>query len=241
MYRLLILVAFVATSCAQTYVANSRNVPMFAEGGEFAGTVALASGVDVQAAYSVTDHVAVMANASILSQSATTKDGESFTRKNMFGEGGIGYFGRTKTMRYEMYAGYGMGERRSYEAFYFFRTTEAVIADGRYSRIFVQPSIATNKRKFNVAFSTRLSMVKFSEFTTTDASVAIKSQKPTDSPSFFIEPAVTTRFHLTGNLRGFFQIGLTTPMSGAAYFEHVPLQGAVGIQIHTGQLKTRVY
>jgi hypothetical protein len=216
---------------------------MFAEGGEFAGSVALSSGVDVQTAYSFTDHVAAMGNLNVLTQNSTTEAGESFTRKNIFGEAGIGYFTRTKQMRTEVFAGYGMGNRTSYEALYFFRkpNAEALIADGKYSRIFVQPSISTNKRKFNIAFTARFSMVNFTEFKTKDPGAASPTFKPTDGIQLFIEPAITTRFHLVGNVRGFFQLSLNRPVPDDVYYTYVPLQAAVGIQIHTGQLRTRVY
>lgn len=241
MSRLLILVAFVATSCAQTYVANSRNVPMFAEGGEFAGAIVLASGVDVQSAYSATDHVALMANASFVSQKATTEAGESFSRNNTFFEGGFGYFTRTKQARFELFTGYGMGKRTSYESLYFFRNALPLIAEGKYSRIFLQPSISTNNRKFNIAFTARFSMVKFNEFTTSDPGAVTPSYKPTEGYHLFIEPSLTARAHLVGNLRAFFQLCLNTPVPDDAYFTSVPVQAAIGIQLHTGQLRTRVY
>lgn len=243
MFRLLTLIAIVAlmaTSCAPTYVSNSRNVPMFAEAGEFAGSVALSSGVDLQTAYSLSDHLALMANANILRQGGSTDDGESFTRANTFFEGGVGYFSRTKTSRFELFAGYGAGTRTSYESFYFFQNNLPLIADGKYSRIFIQPSYGTNKKKFNIAFTARVSIVNFTEFKTEDPTAAVPMYKPTEGYQIFLEPSLTTRFHLAGNLRGFFQLSLNAPVSDI-YYTHVPLQAALGIQIHTGQLSTRVY
>ncbi|MEJ0030100.1 MAG: hypothetical protein WDO15_06885 [Bacteroidota bacterium] len=61
MSRLLLLVGFALTSCAPAYISNTRNTPMFGEANEFAGSVAISSGLDVQTAYSVSDHVAIMA------------------------------------------------------------------------------------------------------------------------------------------------------------------------------------
>jgi hypothetical protein len=241
MYRLLILIALAATSCAPTYISNSRNVPMFADGGEFAGSVALSSGVDVQTAYSVTEHVALMANANIINQKSKTEDGQSFTRSNTFFEGGLGYFSRTKQSRFELFAGYGMGKRTSYETFYFFQNAVPLVADGTYSRIFIQPSIGTNKRKFNIAATLRVSMVNFTEFQTEDPGAATPMFKPTDGYHVFIEPSLTTRFHLAGNLRGFFQLSVNKPVPDDVYYTSVPVSAAIGIQIHTGQLRTRVY
>lgn len=241
MYRLLVLLALVATSCAPTYVSNSRNVPMFAEAGEFAGSVALSSGVDVQTAYSLTDNVALMANANILSQKSTTDDDKSYTRKNTFFEGGIGYFNRTKQRRLEFFAGYGAGTRTSYETFYFFQNALPLVADSKYSRIFIQPSIGTNKKKFNIAATLRLSMVNYNQFETKDPAAATPMYKPSEGYHFFIEPSLTTRFHLAGNLRGFFQLSVNSPVPDDIYYTSVPLSAAIGIQIHTGQLSTRVY
>lgn len=214
---------------------------MFADAGEFAGSVALASGIDVQTAYSLTDNVAVMANANIISQKSSTDNDVSYTRKNTFFEGGVGYFNRTKTRRFELFAGYGMGKRTSYETFYFFQNAVPLVADSKYTRIFFQPSIGTNKRKFNIAATLRVSMVNFNEFQTKDPAAATPTFKPTDGIHVFIEPSLTTRFHLAGNLRGFFQLSLNQPVPDDVYYTSVPLSAAIGIQIHTGQLSTRVY
>jgi hypothetical protein len=213
---------------------------MFAEANEFAGSIALSSGVDVQTAYSLTDHVAIMANANAVFKEYTPEGKESFKKDHFFGEAGIGYFTRTKTYRFEVYTGYGVGQGNSYESFFFFGKEE-LVAKGKYSRIFIQPSIGTNKKKFNLAFTARISMVNFTEFTTTNPAAVMPMYKPSDGIHTFIEPSLTTRFHLAGNLRGFFQLGLNQPLNSDVYFDFVPIQAAIGIQIHTGQLSTRVY
>lgn len=210
---------------------------MFGEGKEFAANVAVGSGVELQMATSVTDNIAVMANGATIFKKY---EEQQFSRDHFFGEAAIGLYGRTKGSRYEIFAGYGMGQGNSYESFFFYGPTE-VVAAGKYSRIFLQPSIGTNAKKFNIILTSRLSMVKFSEFKTTAAGVATPLYKPNDPFHLFIEPAVTTRFHLVGNVRGFFQLGLNAPVPNDIYFDYVTLQAAVGIQIHTGGLRTRVY
>ncbi len=239
MYRFLLLAALALGSCAPAYVPNSRNVPMFAEGGEFAGAVVLSSGVEGQMAYAVNDHVAVMANAMVIPKKLETRKGVSYNKDGVFGEGGLGYFTKTKAYRFETFAGYGVGQGNSFESFYFFGSNE-VIANGKYQRVFIQPSIGTNKRKFNILFTTRVSMVNFTKFTTTDPTATSSSVKPTDKFKTIIEPSLTTRFPIMGNLRGFFQLNLNTPV-GDVYFKNVVMQAAVGVQLHTGQLRTRVY
>lgn len=246
MYRLLslaVLAGLALTSCAPAYIANTRNVPMFAEANEFAGSVALSSGVDVQAAYSVSDHVAVMANANTVQQTLNPGDNKpSFKRNHFFAEGGLGYFSRTKKSRFELFGGYGMGSGTSYESYFFFHTqSQSVVTKGTYSRIFIQPSIGTNNKKFNLMFTARVSFVNFTKFSTEDPAATPMEYKPTDGYQVVIEPAITARIHLAGNVRGFFQLGINRALNEDVLFNVVPVQGSIGIQIHTGQLSTRVY
>ena len=241
MYRLLLLVAFAVSSCAPAYIANTRNTPMFGEANEFAGTVALSSGVDVQGAYSVSNHVAVMANLNTVQKKLATEDNTTFNRNHFFGEGGIGYFSRTKSSRYEIFAGYGMGSGTSYESYYFFHTnSKSVVTKTNYNRIFIQPSISTNNRKFNMIFTARVSMVGFEKYSTESPLATPQVYRPTNGYQVILEPSITARAHLAGNLRGFLQLGLNKSLHDVD-FNYVPVQASIGIQIHTGQLRTRVY
>lgn len=244
MFRLLLLAVvagFMLSSCATAYISNTRNVPMFGEAGEFAGAVALSSGVDVQAAYSVSDHVALMANANGVIKKEKPEGKPSFNRDHFFAEGALGYFSRTKTTRIELFGGYGLGEGTSYESYYFFRTgSENVVTKATYNRIFIQPSIGTNKKKFNFMLTARVSMVGFKKFSTDDPSAAVKEFKP-NGYEIMLEPSLTVRAHLAGNVRGFFQLGVNRAINSDVVFNYVPVQASLGIQIHTGQLKTRVY
>ncbi|MEI9919472.1 MAG: hypothetical protein WDO14_11790 [Bacteroidota bacterium] len=240
MFRLLLLVGLALTSCAPAYISNTRNTPMFGEANEFAGSVALSSGVDVQAAYSVSNHVAVMANFNTVQKKYSPEGQPSFNRDHIFGEGALGYFTRTKASRFELFAGYGMGSGTSYESYYFFHTqSQEVITKANYNRIFIQPSIGTNKKKFNLIFTARVSMVGFEKYTTDDPIATPKVYKPTGYQVMF-EPSITARAHLAGNLRGFFQLGINRSLKEVD-FNYVPVQASIGIQIHTGQLRTRVY
>lgn len=243
MYRLLLLAVlggFALSSCAPAYIANTRNTPMFGEANEFAGTLALSSGIDAQLAYSVTDHVAVMGNVNTVQQTLKPDNQPSFKRNHIFAEGGLGYFSRTKKSRFELYAGYGAGGGTSYESYYFFHTqSKETVTKVKYDRIFIQPSIGTNNRKFNLIFTTRISMVGFKEFSTEDPAATPNVYKPTGY-KVMLEPSLTARAHLAGNVRGFVQLGANAP-AGEVDFNYVKVQGAIGIQIHTGQLRTRVY
>ena len=242
MYRLLLLVLLALSSCAPAYLSSSRNTPLFGEAGEFAGAVALASGVEAQLAGSITDHVALMANA----QFAYTQITEpiEYSKDYSYFEGGLGFFGRSKALRWEVFGGYGMGQGNSYESYYFFQTgTQSVLAHGKFQKAFFQPAFGTNNKKFNLIFAPRFSFVHFTEFTTEDpiVSTPLRTVQPTEGFHFVFEPSLITRFHLAGNLYGFFQLNLNSAVPNDPIFTYQALTAAVGIQLHTGQLRTRVY
>lgn len=234
---LLALVVVVLTSCAPAYLPNSRNVSLFREQGEAMVTAAAGTAFELQSAYALTDHIGVMANGAIFNKKQSD-GGVDYNRNYLFGEGGLGLFGKNRTIRYEVYGGYGLGRGTSYKGYYFFNQNGAkpVVASGKFTRLFLQPTVGTNHKNFNLAFSFRLSMVDFTEFESSGLVV-----KPKEDFQLFVEPALTGTFRLKGNLRGFFQININNPVPSDPYFDFVNFQTSVGIQLHTGSLRTRVY
>lgn len=236
-----VLVLLLAASCAPLYVPNTRNAPLFREQGEAQISAYLTSGgFDAQGAYALTDHVALTGSYSYGSQKQSNPQSNpmDYTRKNSYGEVGIGYYDRTRSSRYEILAGYGIGQGTSSDQYYFFGLNNTVVATAKMQRIFLQPTLGTNNRDVNLSFTPRLSYVKYTEFTN-DATG--NTQKPNENAIIFLEPAATLKMRLAGNLHGLFQLGLTTPVSGDPYFDFQPMQVAIGLQIDTGGLRTRVY
>jgi hypothetical protein len=235
--RYLPVLVLLAWGCAPSYIPNVRNVPLFAEGGEFQGTLYVTTGIEAQLAYAVSDNVALMGNYDRLKEKNTA---QGFTRENNYYEGGLGYFKNTRSRRFELFAGYGIGNGTGLGQYNFFFSAfgqKELVTDYNYSRIFIQPSIGTNHRKFNIAFTTRFSLVDFSKFTSSSVTI-----KPSENPHLFIEPALTGKFPLVGNLNGVFQLGLNVALPSDVYFTYVPVQAALGIQLHVGdRLRTRVY
>ncbi len=93
-----------------------------------------------------------------------------------------------------------MGSGTSYESYYFFHTlSQSVITKANYGRIFIQPSIATNNKKFNIIFTARVSMVGFSKYSTEDPRATPQVYKPTNGYQVILEPSITARVHLAGN------------------------------------------
>jgi hypothetical protein len=233
-----LLLIMLVSGCKSTYLPNTRNVSLFREAKEAMVTVAVASGVDVQTAYALTDNIGVMGNVNANQSTYQTNDGVDYKRNYRFGELGLGFFGKSRSARYELYGGYGLGQGTSYEALYLFidAGTKAVVSTGKFNRIFLQPTIATNARNFNISLTTRFSMVDFTQF---ESDGVIK--KPNEGFHFFLEPSLTTTFKMTGNLRGFFQLNINNPIPSDPYFEFERFNAAIGIQLHTGSLRTRVY
>ncbi len=235
-----LIVLMLLSSCAPLYLPATRNAPLFTEGGEaqLSGYLS-AAGVEGQAAYALTDNIAVTGSYAYANQKKTS-NGVEYTRKNSYAELGLGIYNTTRSTRWEILAGYGFGESTSSDVYYFFapvfgQGTETV-ATGKLQRIFIQPSIGTNNRGTNFAFTPKVSWVDFSQFTSQGVTV-----KPNEGASIFLEPAVSMKFHLAGNLFCVGQLGFALPVSGGDYFKYQQLQASIGVQIDTGGLRTRVY
>jgi hypothetical protein len=237
--RYLVLL-LVITSCSTVYMPNTRNAPLFREQGEaqISGYVC-SGGLEGQLGYSLTDHFALIGSYAYGTQknsytsSGTTTD---YDWKNSNGQIGLGYFDRGRSVRYEVFIGMGFGQGTSLDQYSFFGLNNNVVATGKKTNYFLQPSIGTNNQNFNIIFTPRFTYQTFSEFST-----AVASIQPNDKGQIFIEPALTAKFRLAGNLHGIFQLGLTVPVPGDVYYEYSSLQAALGVQIDTGGLRTRVF
>jgi hypothetical protein len=180
---LLIILVFLS-SCSTVYVPNSQSVPLFEEKKQAVVMGALAvgdqsTGADIQAAYAVTDHFAVMGNAyfgqvvedwiTSIDSNTTTFAGENVPYRNF--ELAVGYFTKLGTSDgiFEVYGGWGFGGPRN--------TIESVREFYRNNHFFVQPNIGGRLGAVDVAFSTRINYVLWPEFS-----------------EVFFEPAFTLRF-----------------------------------------------
>ncbi len=238
--RFLVVLMLFLASCSPLYLPATRNAPLFDEQGEaqFSGFISSA-GLEGQAAYALTDNIALTGSYAWASQKKTSNNTD-YTRKNSYAEFGLGIYNTTRSLKWEILGGYGFGESTSSDVYYFFapafgNQTETV-ATGKLTRIFFQPSLGTNNRGTNLSFTPKVSWVDFSEFTSGGVTV-----QPNEDPIIFLEPAVTLKMHLAGNLFAVAQVGVTFPMSGEPYFKYQQLSASLGIQIDTGGLRTKVY
>ena len=220
------------TSCAPAYVANTKNTPLFTEAKQFSANISYFSGIDLQAAYSFSEHLAAMANGNIFITKTEIYGEPQRKPHHIFGEVGIGYFPKTEDVRVEIFGGYGRGKGVANKSI-----PEIDEGDfngwGTYNRIFIQPSIATNEKDFNLIFTPRVSLVEFTKFAVESRYAPNREYRPGRGYRAFFEPSLTGRFDLNSKLRGYAQIGMNVPFQPTYYWSNI-LQFAVGIQLHLG-------
>lgn len=230
----LILLVLIASACAPVYVPNARNSPLFTKAGEFQGSMQLGNGLDLQGAVSVTNHIGLMANYSFADRNSNNYDGsddEDGYHYHKFFEAGAGYYENDGNWCYEIFAGYGKGEGASYDE-YAWWNNQNQRATGKFERIFIQPAFGMNKKIMHFSIVPRISIVKFTEFSS-DA----LTYKLDDSPTVFLEPAAIGRVNLMNNHLFFvFQAGFSVPATSVDY-EYRPFQLSTGLGFRFGGMK----
>ena len=196
-------ISLIAQSCNIMYTPNMQNVPLLTEKNEVRATL---GPFDYQAAYAVTDNIGVMLNGQYHTRNTNTYDytyGENSldNSKSSLIEGGVGYIGKlSENSVFEVYGGYGGGKNSTFDKYTDY-TTGAFLRKESFSaktnRFFIQPSIGFTNEYFDVAFSSRLLILNYSNIDTLNYTpLMLVDQKllNIDKESFvFIEPAITIR------------------------------------------------
>ena len=158
----IIVLAFTLNSCTHYYyIPNVQNVPLFREKDEFHATVALGGGeeattVEVQAAYAVTNNLAVMTN--FMAARGGERSGNNWGNGKYI-EGAFGYYKPFSEYGVaELYAGLGTSNQRHQ---YGTDVENYGTADLSFMKYFIQPSVGLSSRSFDVAISTRFSRLSF--------------------------------------------------------------------------------
>lgn len=157
---------FLLSGCTHYYYApNSHNVPLFIEKNEFRISGSMGGGdesslYNIQSAYSITDHIAVMVNY----LSAKGGDTASNSAKGNYLEGAVGYYIPFKKIGvFEVYGGFG-GSKQHHEYLYFqlfAPPTYIGLSDLSFTKIFLQPSFGLTFKAFDVALSSRLCRLSY--------------------------------------------------------------------------------
>ncbi|MDD2277731.1 MAG: hypothetical protein PHS05_01580 [Bacteroidales bacterium] len=185
------------SSCSRSYyIPNVQNVPLFIEKDEFHATIASGGGsdisvIEVQAAYSITNILALMT--SFMSGQGGDRSSNNWGKGNYL-EGAVGYYRPYNGILVAgVFAGYGASnQHHQFGANYSDGT-----ADLSFAKYFLQPSFGLTYRAFDIALSTRISRLSFYNIDT-NLSIGSVAMEDLDAiahnkVSYLFEPALTIR------------------------------------------------
>lgn len=222
-YLFSILIIINVCSCASLYVPNTMNVPLFTEKSEKLISVNTGmNGWDLQGAYALTNHVAIVTNASW--SPPTQQDGSNF-HTHTFVEGGAGYFMKTgESWVFDVYGGYGWGSVASRMDYVFNGNNQTDRVSGYYNRVFIQPSIGLKRNYIELAFSLRGVFldaydIKFDNSTELNTAQAAHT-----------EGAFTLRVGKE-KLFGHLQVGASIPVTNSASIKYRPFMFSLGMTL----------
>ena len=203
MKRQLVIITFfifaiLISSCSHYYyIQNIQNVPLFKEKNELCATMALGGGdevstKEVQAAYSITKNIAVMAD--FMSASGGNVSSNNWG-KGMYLDGAVGYYKSLNDIGvFEIYGGIGTSNQHHQ---YSTGNHNDGTADLSFTKIFLQPSLGLTFKAFDIAISTRFSKLSFNKV---DNQINLNNYEiynldtiALNRNSFLIEPALTLR------------------------------------------------
>jgi hypothetical protein len=178
-------------------VPNVQNVPLFREKNEyrisaFYGAGEESSCGEIQAAYSPTGSIGLMAN--FISAGGGSSSGFN-SAKGYCLEGAAGYFkpfGNAAV--FEIYGGLGGGSQN--HKYYSSLSNQSYgTADLSFVKVFIQPSLGMTFNAFDVAFSTRMCSMSFPNinYNSVNSFESFMLHKIDEKGHVFIEPAITLR------------------------------------------------
>lgn len=219
--------ALLISACAPVYVPSTQHTHLMDDKGELhVATHGGTNGVDMQAAYALTNHMGLMAAASY---GSAKQEGNSDHHIHQYGELGITYFQPLgKIGRYEALAGTGFGSAEVVDHFVFLGPEE-VQATGQFNKIFIQNNIGLETDVLETGLALRLGHLTFYTFKTASGTH--------DGPErgTFFEPALFARLGWK-NVKIESQVGFSHPLQGDVDFTYKALMLSLGLhlQFNTG-------
>lgn len=196
----------VVFGCSSIYMPNVPATPMFKDQGEgyLSGHVNLKGNISGTAAVAITDHIAILGNASTVNHG---KESNTYFRQ-WLAEGAVGYFtkiGKSKRQVLELYGGYGVGNTKDVDQRASVHGYEAVESrEMDFDKVFVQVNYSSTtkrklnlfggKRELNYGTAIRLSRVGMKGFW-------IDGIKNSDEENVFVEPVFYTRMEIIKGLQ----------------------------------------
>ncbi len=218
-FLVILFTVLILTGCQSLYIPNVVNTPLFSNKGEAQAAVHFGTaGIDPQLAYAVTNNIGIMLNGSF-DTFETVDTTEVFPANHSFGELGIGYYTKvTEKHRFEVYAGYGIGNIKFEE--YDLNNTP-IQSKVNTNRFFIQPAFGLTSKNFDFSVASRIIWISG------------KGDVESYTRSFW-EPAVTVRAG-GPHIKGVMQFGLSVPFKDD-FFEYEPVLFSIGIQGSLGKI-----
>lgn len=203
---LLVSVGFIFMGCSSMYMPNVPATPMFRGQGEgyVSGHANLKGNISGTAAVAITDHVALIGNASTVNTGVNSNT----HFRQWLAEGAVGYFtqvGKSKRQVLEVYGGYGIGNSRENDQRASIRDYDIVESRKMdIDKIFLQVNYSSTtkqklnlfgrKRELNYGTAIRASRIGMTDFW-------INGDESAKEENIFIEPVFFTRMELTKGLQ----------------------------------------
>jgi len=214
-----VVLVLAVSSCSPEYIPNMVNTPMFKEKGEIQGNLAAGvSGTDVQLAYALGDHVALMANGSFYDETSDTTN--DFHRHTLY-EVGAGYYDQIGGHgRYEIFGGVGTGKIKGY---WENSPLDNPVSDARFVKFFIQPAIGLQSDYADGSLGSRWVLVR------TD----YNEEEPEAQAGFhpFFEPFIMGRLGFK-NIKLISQLGFSVPVGEEVPFDYQPFMFNVGLHLN---------
>lgn len=223
------------SSCQPIYRPNVMNQPLFSGQGDIQASGHVGTnGVDLQASGAVTDHLLAMVNYNRFSQSPDNDSLSSgFEREHQLIEIASGYYtqlgeeGENNNFGvFEAIGGYGNGTAIHFSDVW---TSQMERTEGKYHKLFVQPSIGYSHSIFDVGIAPRMVMIDYYDMEVQGSGASLQPDwdRGTD---LFVEPAITGRFGYKF-IKFQFQFGLSIPMIEEPSYQYQPILFSVGIHM----------
>lgn len=247
-------------SCSRDiYVPNQVNAPLLKEKNELKANLSLSNW---QAAYAITDNIAVMVNGQYVTRGIffdddnDTDNDDLFIDKNTRGgviEGAVGFFkpiDTRKRMIFDVYAGYGNGAFKTLDGN--FNSTEPGTSPVGYTlrthfnKFFVQPAIGFSHKVVEASFTSRFSLVKFynqsmgANVFENDENRRLNFMRISEDLRPFFEPAFTIKAGYR-YVKWFGQLMFSVPMNDETYSGYdvneyfQPVSLTMGVSLNFGQ------
>ncbi len=202
---IILLPAILLCSCTHYYyVTNVQNIPLFKEKNEVHLSGSFSVGeesecLEVQAAYSLPYNIGIMAN--YMNARGGSISNNDYGKGNYF-EGAIGYYKPFEKYGgvFEIYGGIGGSTQhheytsRHFDSWEYYKQYDGN-CDLSFTKLFIQPSYGFTSDMFDIALSTRIYRLSFTNMVNniTVAQEAFEVSTLSDKGHYFIEPAITFR------------------------------------------------